>query len=95
MTDKHLTLGEGLISARELREVMAGLGECLSEEEIEDIMKEVDTDGDGLVNYQGMYCANLVPRASSLSTLSREKKPWERGWYCAKVSRIYTYIKSA
>lgn len=43
--------GKGLISAHELRRVMNGLGECLSQEEIEDIMKQVDSDGDGMVNY--------------------------------------------
>ena len=34
------------------RQVMAGLGEKLSEEEVEEIVKEADMDGDGQVDYE-------------------------------------------
>ena len=34
------------------RQVMAGLGEKLSEEEVEEIVKEADVDGDGQVDYE-------------------------------------------
>lgn len=45
--------GDGFISASELRHVMTNLGEKLTDEEVEDMIKEADLDGDGLVNYDG------------------------------------------
>lgn len=44
---------DGLISSSELRHVMTNLGEKLSEEEVDDMIKEADLDGDGMVNYDG------------------------------------------
>ncbi|KAL3874261.1 hypothetical protein ACJMK2_037301 [Sinanodonta woodiana] len=44
--------GNGFISAIELRHVMTSLGEKLSAEEIDDMMREADIDGDGTVNYE-------------------------------------------
>lgn len=32
---------------------MTNLGEKLSEEEVDDMIKEADMDGDGMVNYEG------------------------------------------
>ena len=45
--------GDGFISAPELRLVMTNLGEKLTDEEVEDMIREADLDGDGLVNYDG------------------------------------------
>lgn len=45
--------GDGFISAPELRLVMTNLGEKLTDEEVEDMIREADLDGDGLVNYTG------------------------------------------
>ena len=42
----------GIITAAELRWVMNNLGEKLSDEEIETMIQEVDTDGDGQVHYE-------------------------------------------
>ncbi|GLJ54714.1 hypothetical protein SUGI_1175330 [Cryptomeria japonica] len=42
----------GFISAAELGHVMANLGEKLTPQEIEEMIKEADTDGDGQVNYE-------------------------------------------
>ena len=44
--------GNGFINAAELRQVMMNLGEKLTEEEVEMMIKEADTNGDGLVNYE-------------------------------------------
>ncbi|XP_047336213.1 calmodulin-like protein 8 [Impatiens glandulifera] len=41
----------GYISANELRNVMINLGEKLTDEEVEQMIKEADLDGDGQVNY--------------------------------------------
>ena len=43
--------GNGVISSKELRNVMQVLGESLSEEECEEMIKEADIDGDGYINY--------------------------------------------
>ena len=50
MFDKN---NDGLISNSELRHVMTNLGEKLSDEEVDDMIKEADLDGDGMVNYAG------------------------------------------
>lgn len=34
---------------------MTNLGERLSEEEVDDMIKEADLDGDGMVNYNGIF----------------------------------------
>ncbi|XP_076096051.1 uncharacterized protein LOC143067009 isoform X1 [Mytilus galloprovincialis] len=41
----------GFISAQELRLVMANLGEKLTDEEVEEMIKEADMNGDGQVDY--------------------------------------------
>ena len=43
--------GSGSISASELRHVMTTLGEKLSEEEADEMIREADTDGDGYIDY--------------------------------------------
>ncbi|KAJ4969541.1 hypothetical protein NE237_016242 [Protea cynaroides] len=42
----------GYISATELRHVMINLGEKLTDEEVDQMIKEADLDGDGQVNYE-------------------------------------------
>merc|ERR1712205_274691 len=44
--------GNGLISAAELRHVMTNLGEKLTDEEVDEMIREADVDGDGAINYQ-------------------------------------------
>ncbi|PSC76513.1 calmodulin [Micractinium conductrix] len=43
--------GNGFISAAELRHVMTNLGEKLTDEEVDEMIREADTDGDGQVDY--------------------------------------------
>ena len=45
--------GNGYIDAEELRICMINLGEKLSLEEVEEMIKEVDVDFDGRMNYEG------------------------------------------
>ena len=44
--------GDGFISADELRQIMASLGETLTDEEVEMMIDEADVDGDGQISYK-------------------------------------------
>ncbi|XP_069114939.1 calmodulin-like [Argopecten irradians] len=44
--------GNGFISKDELRHVMTNLGERLTEEQADEMIREADIDGDGQVNYE-------------------------------------------
>ena len=44
--------GNGFISAEELMHVMNSLGEKLSDDEVGEMIREADVDGDGQVNYE-------------------------------------------
>ena len=43
--------GNGNITAEELRQIMENLGEKLTKDEVEAMVKEADMDGDGQINY--------------------------------------------
>lgn len=69
--------GNGFISAAELRHVMTNLGEKLTDEEVDEMIREADIDGDGQVNYEGVYKASHSPpfhrpHSYSLNALSTE-----------------------
>uniref|UniRef100_F6RRE5 Calmodulin-like n=2 Tax=Ciona intestinalis TaxID=7719 RepID=F6RRE5_CIOIN len=42
----------GFIAAAELRQVMTSIGESLTEEEVEEMIRSADMDGDGQINYE-------------------------------------------
>lgn len=59
----HPQDGNGYISAAELRHVMTNLGEKLTDEEVDEMIREADIDGDGQVNYEGeMSFISLQPK---------------------------------
>jgi len=50
MMDKD---GSGKVSATELKNIMRSIGEKLSDDDIDEIIRELDMDGDGEVDYEG------------------------------------------
>ena len=44
--------GNGLIDAAELKYVLTNLGEKLTDEEVDEMIREADIDGDGQINYE-------------------------------------------
>uniref|UniRef100_A0A0B7A229 EF-hand domain-containing protein n=1 Tax=Arion vulgaris TaxID=1028688 RepID=A0A0B7A229_9EUPU len=44
--------GNGLISAVEIRHILCNLGEKLSDEEVDEMIREADITGDGHINYE-------------------------------------------
>ena len=45
--------GNGFITASELRAVLCNLGEVMSEDEVQEMIRSADVDGDGRINYEG------------------------------------------
>lgn len=58
--------GNGFISAAELRHVMTNLGEKLTDEEVDEMIREADIDGDGQVNYEGKHLV-FIFRTNSIN----------------------------
>ncbi|CAE6014735.1 unnamed protein product [Arabidopsis arenosa] len=52
----------GFISAAELRHVMTNLGEKLTDEEVDEMIKEADVDGDGQINYEEFVKVMMAKR---------------------------------
>jgi len=44
--------GNGYITSHELKNVMISLGEYLTPDEVDELVKEADLDGDGQINYE-------------------------------------------
>ena len=61
----------GYITASELKYVMHNLGEKLTDEEVDEMIKEADLDGDNQINYDGKTI-NLCP------TCQRSAQTWSR-----------------
>ena len=46
--------GNGYIDANELKLTMQNLGENLTEDDVKAMIREADTNGDGMIEYEGM-----------------------------------------
>lgn len=58
--------GTGYVSASELRHVLTHLGEKLSDEEVDEMIREADITGDGQVNYDREFYFQFMLKKNSL-----------------------------
>ncbi len=56
----------GFISAAELRHVMTNLGEKLTDDEVDEMIREADVDGDGQINYEEFVRMMMAKWAAEL-----------------------------
>jgi hypothetical protein len=59
--------GNGFVSAAELKHVMTNLGEKLSDEEVDEMIREADVDGDGA------FISEFKPSGSVLTAARRRR----------------------
>ena len=52
--------GDGFIDANELRHLLTNLGEKLTETEVDEMIREVDIDGDGKVDMGGKVMGSIL-----------------------------------
>lgn len=69
--------GNGFISAAELRHVMTNLGEKLTDEEVDEMIREADIDGDGQVNYEGCIAFIFL----SIEQSARSRRVYNRRYH--------------
>ena len=77
--------GDGFISAEELKFLMCNLGEKLTQEEVNEMIAEADTDGDGQVNYQGNNTQNTF--GNSHTKMSHFNFQTKNKRFCFQFSR--------
>lgn len=68
----------GKINAAEMRLVLTSIGDTLTDEEVNEMMKEGDIDGDGEINYKGTYYTFLT-----------ENKPQSKGLNFNATSTVF------
>ncbi|CAN7022831.1 hypothetical protein BRARA_F01927 [Brassica rapa] len=63
----------GFISAAELRHVMTNLGEKLTDEEVDEMVREADVDGDGQINYDEFVKVMMANKLRKCATNKKKK----------------------
>ena len=72
--------GDDYISPQELRSVMTQMGEPVTNDEVDAIIREADTDGDGSINYAEFF--TMFNRKSGENS-GRDECPVKSGAFCA------------
>ncbi|XP_021901001.1 calmodulin-7-like isoform X4 [Carica papaya] len=67
----------GFISAAELRHVMTNLGEKLTDEEVDEMIREADVDGDGQINYEEFVKVMMANRRRERMHEFSSSKDWK------------------
>ena len=75
--------GNGFISAAELRHVMTNLGEKLTDEEVDEMIREADVDGDGQINYEEFVKMMMAKWATGSQEISRAPMSCWNPWSAA------------
>ncbi|XP_076915222.1 calmodulin-7-like [Bidens hawaiensis] len=70
----------GFISAAELRHVMTNLGEKLTDEEVDEMIREADVDGDGQINYEEFVKIMMAKRRRKEGGTQSRSRPPRSGW---------------
>ena len=65
--------GNGFITSLEIRRVMTNLGNKLTDDEVDEMVREADLDGDGQINYEGKGKLRINV-STSLLVLNNDKK---------------------
>ncbi len=58
--------GNGFITQDELKKILQSLGEVLSDEEMKEMLKDLNVNTDGTINYEGIKI-NLIRKITILS----------------------------
>ncbi|XP_076924062.1 calmodulin-7-like [Bidens hawaiensis] len=74
----------GFISAAELRHVMTNLGEKLTDEEVDEMIREADVDGDGQINYEEFVKIMMAKRRRKEGGTQSRSRPSSGGWKRAR-----------
>ena len=67
---------KGEIDVNELRWILKNLGDDLTEEEIDDMITDTDTDGSGFVDYDGGWPVHVHSVYHSMFSLSKSSNPY-------------------
>jgi len=68
-----------------MRHVMTNLGEKLTDEEVDEMIREADIDGDGQVNYEG----TVDQRTNVLHVLNLKSQELEPVWQFVCKGRLF------
>ena len=75
----------GTISTDELRDVLKSIGENLTDAELDEMMTQVDVDGNGTIDCKYSPCSKGFKAEEHTSNSRRISRPYERFWIVRKL----------